>query len=66
MVNHEAEILSFAASVEKTMPSDYSHVPSAKCADCGEPVKLEIQQKFTQYMYGRVLCLDCEEKAEKL
>ena len=48
-------------------PLYISHfVDPVPCADCGMMVDLEIEQEYTKDKYGRVLCLDCEEKAEKL
>lgn len=39
----------------------FSPVPPVCCEDCGAPVHLEIQQEYTDSMFGRVLCETCEE-----
>lgn len=48
------------------MPEGFSVVSPLPCADCGKMVYLEIEQECTKDVYGRILCLDCEGKAEKL
>jgi len=43
------------------IPAYFSMVSPVPCADCRQPVRLEIQQEYTKDRFARVLCLDCEE-----
>lgn len=36
-------------------------IPPVCCEDCGRPVHFDNQQEYTDSMFGRVLCEDCEE-----